>query len=1194
MPELGSFAQQIFQRTYAFDPSETWEGCAARVAKFVANGDADLEARFFRAIRDRKFMPGGRYLYAAGRDIPQINNCYLIRARDSREGWADLIQKHMIALSTGGGVGTYYGDIRPKGTPIKRFGGQASGPISLMSMVNEVARHVMAGGKRRSALWAGLPWSHPDVDEFITAKNWALSVRALKEQDFNFPAPLDMTNISISLDDEFFRNVKKDDDVWDLYYRAVKRMLKTGEPGFSVNRGAQADQVCRNPCVRGSTQILTRGGYRRIDSLVGEPVEVWNGQAWSWVTPRVTGRDRRMLTVFLSDGTFLETTENHEWLVERGLRKNHRRSHVERVEAQDLQPGDRLTRFDMPVVDPPEAQNDPKWMYTYGFCCGDGFDYEGPRNRIGVVFPSTLPAKGWVPDTSWSATSRAAWFAGLLDADGTLVHNPNSAAIQLTSIDKSFLLRVRKMLTTLGVQGKVTPMDEGGLRDLPDGHGGKKEYLCQPTWRLLLSASDSWSLAQWLKPYCRRINVARCTQPQRDARRFARVESVKESGVAETVYCFNEPQLHAGTFEGIVTGQCCEVVSAEFDDVCNLGSVNLGAIETLEELEDITRLAVEFLYLGTFHGWMPHEAFAETRGRNRRIGLGIMGLHEWLLKQGLDYEPNGRLGRWLSTWQGVSDEQADKVAAKHNDVRPVAVRAIAPTGCQRPDTLVVTEDGILELQELGNPNGPQWQPLGLGVPQEWGVQTATRFYVNGEAETLRIELRSGVMLESTPNHQYRVLRDGSYVWERADRLRDGDLLVIPLGGYSKHKSPSLLPIPKHYRTERVVDFPTEVTPELSWFLGVYFADGSTHAKGIRIACNAGQPSTYTKVAGVGRHLFKTDPTFEDNGRGCMSVVFSSSMLLRWLFTNNLQKPLASEMEIPAVVRSFSRDCLEAFLSGYRFGDGSRTSQGVEYIDTCSYRMAQQLVVVWRALGRDANIYTNSAEGRWGGLMYRVRTIATRNRLHTKEVDRVLQSHGLGKCTVDAVSSITPSVSMTLDVEVPNRNTYIANSVVSHNTIGIIAETTTGIEPVFCTAYKRRWLGEDQKWQTTYVIDPTVERLVQEHGIDPDSVEDAMSLARNVERRIAMQAFIQDFVDQAISSTINLPEWGEPGNNNAKQFAKTLLQYLPRLRGITVYPDGARAGQPITPLKYETVKRYHREEAVYEESDERCQGGVCGI
>ena len=532
MTELGSFASTIFKRTYAISPDETWDDCAKRVAKAVAEEDRELEKEFYEVISSRKFLPGGRYLAQSGKEIQQFNNCFLLRVQDSREGWADLLSKHITALSTGGGVGTYYGDIRPSGEPIKRFGGTSSGPIALMQMVNEIARHVMAGGKRRSALWAGLPWNHGDIEQFINVKNWSTKIKAMKEENFNFPAPLDMTNISVNLDDEFFKKVEKDDAVWDLYYRICKNMLKTAEPGFSINIKDQQNQVLRNPCT--------------------------------------------------------------------------------------------------------------------------------------------------------------------------------------------------------------------------------------------------------------------------------------------------------------------EVVSDLDSDVCNLGSINLPRIQDIDELKKVTRTAVRFLYLGTFRSWLPHEDFYNVREQRRRIGLGIMGLHEWCLSHGERYEPNGELGKWLSAWANISDDEATKFSKKMKSVRPIAVRAVAPTG----------------------------------------------------------------------------------------------------------------------------------------------------------------------------------------------------------------------------------------------------------------------------------------------------------------------------------------------------------------TIGIIGETSTGIEPIFCVAYKRRYLENNGNWAQQYVVDPTVERLIRDEVVsDPNDIEDSIKLSKRVERRIRMQVFVQSFVDQAISSTINLPEWGEIGNNNAKRFAETLLEYLPKLRGITVYPDGARPGQPITPVKWETAMKHNAEADI---EDENCKGGVCGI
>ena len=165
------------------------------------------------------------------------------------------------------------------------------------------------------------------------------------------------------------------------------------------------------------------------------------------------------------------------------------------------------------------------------------------------------------------------------------------------------------------------------------------------------------------------------------------------------------------------------------------------------------------------------------------------------------------------------------------------------------------------------------------------------------------------------------------------------------------------------------------------------------------------------------------------------------------------------------------------------------------------------------------------------------------------------------------------------------------------TIGILAATTTGIEPLFAVAYKRRYLTNGTQWKYEYVVDSTAERLIQEYGLKADNIDTAYKLSHNYEQRIKFQADIQDYVDMSISSTINLPAWGSKENNESKveDFAKTLAQYAPRLRGFTCYPDGSRGGQPITEVDYETALKHKG--TIFQEHD-ICEiggkGGTCGV
>lgn len=543
--EMSLFAKTIMEQKYSHvkpdGTPEAWGDIAKRVAENVmgaVSAPKDLVDGIREAIAAKKLVPAGRYLYAAGRPYHQTQNCLLLSAEDSREGWADLLRRASMALMTGAGIGIEYSRIRQEGEVIKKTGGYATGPIALMQMVNEVSRGVMQGGSRRSAVLAMLSWKHADVYKFIVLKNWTETVRELKGKDMNFPATMDGTNISVQLDDEFFEAFHNKEHALhshasSVYWAIIEQMLKTGEPGFTVDIGINHGESLRNAC------------------------------------------------------------------------------------------------------------------------------------------------------------------------------------------------------------GEAT--------------------------------------------------------------------------------------------------------SSEDNDICNLGSVNMANIHSMEEMKNVVELGVALLLAGTVYSDTPYEEVRIIREKNRRLGLGLMGLHEWLLLRSKRYGPDAELEEYLKIYADNMN-----IAIKYADMwglsRPVKVRALAPTG----------------------------------------------------------------------------------------------------------------------------------------------------------------------------------------------------------------------------------------------------------------------------------------------------------------------------------------------------------------TVGIVMETTTGIEPIFCAAYKRRYRKGSHLIEYQYVLDPTAKKLVGK-GINPDLIEDAYTLSKDVERRVAFQAWLQQFVDQGISSTINLPAWGTEQNNHDKvvEFGNMLMKYLPRLRGITAYPDGARSGQPLTPVKFQTAAKHIGQ--VFVESADVCditRGGTC--
>lgn len=548
-----SFAENIFHNKYARYNGQTWAQKAKEIVDDVCGKGAHgqhpsvLMAESDRKqleqyIREFKFLPGGRYIYYAGRQASFWNNCYLLRAEeDSREEWAHIAWRATMCLMVGGGIGVDYSRIRASGRVLARTGGIASGPLSLVEMVNEIGRRVMQGGSRRSAIYGSLNWQHDDAMSFLLRKNWNgmkvgtadITLGELKRHDFNFPAPLDMTNVSLNYDDAWLNLGKR--ELNPMFVANVRQALQTGEPGFSFNFGDNENETLRNACT--------------------------------------------------------------------------------------------------------------------------------------------------------------------------------------------------------------------------------------------------------------------------------------------------------------------EITSEDDSDVCNLGSVNVGAVETVDEFRSVVDLASRFLVCGTIRAELPYAKVKEVRERNRRLGLGLMGIHEWLLKRGHKYECPDELKTWLAHYVATSEHAANEHCDRLFLSRPKGYRAIAPTG----------------------------------------------------------------------------------------------------------------------------------------------------------------------------------------------------------------------------------------------------------------------------------------------------------------------------------------------------------------TIGILAGTTTGVEPLFAVAYRRRYLVDGARWKYEYVVDATAQQLIETYSLDHTKIETAVDLAADPARRIAMQADVQDYVDHAISSTINLPAWGGEQNNedSVAKFAGILSKYAPRLRGFTCYPDGSRGGQPITPVPYDEAVKHKG--AVFEDNSEMaCKEGVCGV
>jgi len=214
-------SKEIFQQKYCLQGEtsveEVFHGVAAEIASSEpdARARARWEAAFYEELISGRLQPAGRILANARPNSPMknYNNCFTIDIEDDLEKIYDSLKEDALISKMGGGVGFDISKLRPRQAKLSH-GGESSGVISFLRIFDQSAKTIMTGGQRRSAHIALLDISHPEIEEFITAKKGEEN----KE--------LTQFNISVKITDAFIEAVKADAD-WDLahggkVYKTVK------------------------------------------------------------------------------------------------------------------------------------------------------------------------------------------------------------------------------------------------------------------------------------------------------------------------------------------------------------------------------------------------------------------------------------------------------------------------------------------------------------------------------------------------------------------------------------------------------------------------------------------------------------------------------------------------------------------------------------------------------------------------------------------------------------------------------------------------------------------------------------------------------------------------------------------------------------------------------------------------------------
>lgn len=524
-----------------------------------------------------------------------------------------------------------------------------------------------------------------------------------------------------------------------------------------------------NLCVAPETKILTDQGYKEIQSVSGTSVKVWNGEEFSAVDVVKTGEDQELLVVMTDNGSVLECTPYHKFYVVDGYGMAPRE-----VRAVDLEAGDKLIKFDFPVIDGSESLDK---AYVNGFYSGDGTEeggsqvvyLYGDKRSLAEEFPggsewsnetsfgrmrkrySDLKSKFFVPDASYTLAARLEWLAGYADADGCIYRNGDNQQLVMASVDYTFMERVKEMLETMGVSPKLRSMRGHSVHSLPknDGSGEYADYNTQPLWRLIVNSVDLQVLMD-LGFSPKRLTVTK-HQPQRSAKRFVQVSGVVNLGRRDDTYCFTEPKRHMGVFNGLLTGQCTETgfPSAPYDSMmdlystedhgrgeiglCSLGAVVISRIRDRDHHKKVVYYALRMIdkciHQATYS--LPH--LSMTAKARMNAGVGMMGLAHYMAERNLSYssdEGKREIHRVAERHMYLTIEASLELGREFGNA-PWMHKTKWPEGWMPIDTYNRNVDTICDFQ-----NEEDWEDLRGRVIENKGIRNSSLVnYMPGESSS---------------------------------------------------------------------------------------------------------------------------------------------------------------------------------------------------------------------------------------------------------------------------------------------------------------------------------------------------------------------------------------------------------------------------------------------------------------------------
>jgi ribonucleoside-diphosphate reductase alpha chain len=656
-----------FENTYAIrlneKPIERRQDMFMRMAIGIHGYDIDDVMETYEWISCGYFTHATPTLFNAGTPKPQCSSCFLIAMKEEKEKYpyVDSIEKIYETLwdcakisKAAGGIGLSISNVRPRGSVIRSVGRKGRGVTPMLKVYNETARYVDQGLRRKGAFAIYLePW-HPDIFDFLMLKE-PMGQDESRARDLHYAVWIPNLFMERCKTDEMWslmdpsqcpELINTHSEEFEKYYlkyekegkfmRQVKAIeileaiitsqIHTGQPYvlFKDHCNSKSNQKnlgtirSSNLCVSGKTRILTDLGYKIIADMKDHNVNVWNGFEWSNVKVTQTGEKQEMMQIEFSNGAVLECTEYHKFYVNTGyysgsdLDAFKNKSYTNVIEAKDLKIGSKLIKHNLPIIK------------------------SGSDNFV----ESTVPME-------CNLDIKLKWFAGYVDADGSVSTNGKIHKLLIRNRNCDFLNNIRLMLTTMGIQSDVVVATKSmftlviinvGLQKLVDLGFNlylKEKILLYPQRKIQQHISD-----------------------RDDTSGFITVTNVKYLSEPQDTYCFKEEKLGLGTFEGIVTGQCAEIVEYSSNDeqaVCNLASLILPkyvekeidsktGLETgkiifnHEKLHYVTKIVTRNLNKIIDVNFYPTVETKNSNMRHRPIGIGVQGLADAFLELKYTFE----------------------------------------------------------------------------------------------------------------------------------------------------------------------------------------------------------------------------------------------------------------------------------------------------------------------------------------------------------------------------------------------------------------------------------------------------------------------------------------------------------------------------------------------------------------------------